>query len=264
MAEPSPVRPACHALTALWDAAIAEFLAGGLAVPAALEDWAQSYTGKGRGAVELEAFPEPYLGSLSVQPSAVFLALNPGQADLNFQGRKGIFAKEIERMGSYSGWAASWPYLRGPWTDPDKHGTNRHHSSRLHFMRTWVGDPRLGGEEMVTFELYPWHSTAVTARMRPDPAVVDEYVWRPVAELGAPVFAFGAEWFRILKSLGLQEVVRLGGATAHYGSTVASRTVALFTNDTGAKVIAAKHSGSATPPRRDEALLLRDTLSRWL
>lgn len=117
---------------------------------------------------------------------------------------------------------------------------------------------------MVTFELYPWHSTAVTARMRPDPAVVDEYVWRPVAELGAPVFAFGAEWFRILKSLGLQEVVRLGGATAHYGSTVASRTVALFTNDTGAKVIAAKHSGSATPPRRDEALLLRDTLSRWL
>ena len=64
---------------------------------------------------------------------------------------------------------------------------------------------------MVTFELYPWHSTAVTARMRPDPGVVREFVWQPVRQLGAPVFAFGKPWFDLLEDgLGLQVVDRLG------------------------------------------------------
>jgi hypothetical protein len=45
---------------------------------------------------------------------------------------------------------------------------------------------------MVGFELYPWHSKAVTRRMQPPAEVVRKYVWEPVAELGAPVFAFGA------------------------------------------------------------------------
>lgn len=48
---------------------------------------------------------------------------------------------------------------------------------------------------MVAFELYPWHSTAVTGPMRPDLSFVEEFIWAPVAELAAPVFAFGAAWF---------------------------------------------------------------------
>ena len=264
MTNRSTMRPACRLVTEVWNDSIKAFLAGASAIPADLREWAESYSGRGRGLVELEAFPEPYLGNLSGQPAAVFLALNPGKADLEFQGRTGIFAGEIQRMGSYAAWAASWPYLRPPWTDPGKHGINRHHASRLRFMRTWVGNPGLGSEAMVAFELYPWHSVAVTARMRPDAMVIDRYVWKPVAELGAPVFAFGAEWFGILKALGLQEVLRVGRGGNDYGGTVASRTVALFKSDAGATVIAAKHSGSATPPRQEEALLLRDALCRWL
>ena len=118
---------------------------------------------------------------------------------------------------------------------------------------------------MVGFELYPWHSTAVTSLMRPDPDVIREFVWQPVAELGAPVFAFGAPWFFILeKSLGLQVVDRLGPGGRRYPSAVASRSVIVLKNEGGITVIAEKHSGSAGPPSPSETVYLRQALDRWL
>ena len=218
-------------------------------------------TGHGRGEVEPDAFPEPFLGVLE-RPAGVFLALEPGRADLVFQGRQSVFADEIRAAGSYSAWATSWPYLRDPWVA--KKGRNPHHSNRLSFLRTWTGNPILAGSAMVDFELYPWHSTAVTATMRPDPAIIEEYVWRPVAELGAPVFAFGAPWFGILEDgLGLRVVDRLGVGGRPYGSKVPSRSVAVIEHD-GLIVIAERHLGSAGPPSRAEALLLREAVSRWI
>jgi hypothetical protein len=246
----------------MWDTTIADFLAGGSAIPPAFQRWHSSYNGTGRGEVELAAFPEPFLGSL-VQPKAVFLALNPGRADLSFQGRDGIFATEIQAAGSYSAWAASWPYLRDPWVA--KKGKNPHHSSRLQFMRNWFDDSQLPCSRMVGFELYPWHSTGVTGPIRPDRELVEEFVWRPVAELGAPVFAFGAPWFSILESvLGLRVVARLGLNGEKYESAVASRSVIVLTDDKGLSVIAEKHAGSACPPSRDETYRLKDGLDRLL
>lgn len=258
------VGSACRAVVEMWDIVVANFLAGGPAVPPELQSWHSSYSGTGRGAVELAAFPEPFLGSL-VQPKAVFLALNPGEAHLDFQGREGTFAKDIHEKGSYSAWAASWPYLRDPWVA--EKGKNRHHSSRLQFMRNWFDDLQLPFSAMVGFELYPWHSKGVTGRMCPDKGIVDEFVWGPVAELGAPVFAFGAPWFPILESIpGLRVVVRLGSGVGEtpYKSSVASRSVMVLKSENDVAVIVEKHSGSAVPPTREETVRLREELNRWL
>ena len=55
---------------------------------------------------------------------------------------------------------------------------------------------------MVSFELYPWHSPRITARLGGEDAreFIHEYIWKPVKELRAPVFAFGAGWSPILEN----------------------------------------------------------------
>jgi hypothetical protein len=255
----------CAELTASWDRAIGRFLVDGPAVPPdpQMRSWAEAYRGRGRGAVTRDALPEPYLGALDRRPAGVFLALNPGQAVLDFQGRSGLFAAEIRRHGTYSAWAATWPYLRNPWVAAM--GPNRHHTSRLKFLRTWTGQPTLTADAMVAFELYPWHSTAVTAPMRPDPGIVREFVWQPICELGAPVFAFGKPWFDLLEDkLGLQVVDRLGVGGRPYPTEVPSRRVLVLRDPDGSVVIAERHLGSAAPPRRSEARVLREAIERWL
>jgi hypothetical protein len=43
----------------------------------------------------------------------------------------------------------------------------------LRFLRDWVSDANLPASAMVAFELYPWHSIAVTGKMRPDPSDIE-------------------------------------------------------------------------------------------
>jgi hypothetical protein len=145
----------CADLAAFWDQVIARFLDGGPAVPLdpRMQAWATAYRGRGRGEVSRDAFPEPYIGALDHRPVGVFLGLNPGRAQLDFQGRSGLFANEIRRHGTYSAWAASWPYLRDPWVA--RMGPNRYLRSRLGFLRTWTEQPALTADAMVTYELYP-------------------------------------------------------------------------------------------------------------
>jgi len=242
----------------IWDAAIEAFLAGRTLTSEKLLRWQTAYQGRGHGTANLEALPEPFLGNLS-QPKAVFLALNPGKADLAFQGRGGIFAEEIQSAGSYSSWAASWPYFRDPWVRAK--GRNRHHSSRLGFARNWTDDPELPATAMVSFELFPWHSAMIKGRMQPDQGIIEEFVWRPVAELRAPVFVFGAPWLPILENLlGLRVRDRLGAGGRDYGSTVPSRRVVVLAAP-GSMVLAETHSGSAGPPSRRETRLLKAALT---
>ena len=123
-----PLGPACRAVSQLWDSVVDDFLAG-REIRRSLKPWAESYKGKDDGAVEWDALPQLFLGPLT-KPRGVFLALNPGRADLRFQGQNGIFADEIRANGgSFSAWAASWPYLRDPWVA--ENGRNRHHTTRL-------------------------------------------------------------------------------------------------------------------------------------
>src|SRR4051794_21351013 len=101
-----------------WDRVVADFLAGRPRLPPPLDRWFDSYRPARLGDVQRDAFPEPYIGALREgSPAAVFLGLNPGRADLEFQASDRLFAAEIRSVfGSYSEWAASAPYLRPPWT----------------------------------------------------------------------------------------------------------------------------------------------------
>jgi len=128
--------------------------------------------------------PEPYVGPLlpeAESPRFIVLGLNPGAADLSFQGRSGVFAGEIKAAGGYSRWAATGPYLRDPWLDV--HGRNRYMEDRANFARRWTGDPSTTAENLLIVELYPWHSARVTGAMKPDRALVNEFVWEPLAGL---------------------------------------------------------------------------------
>jgi hypothetical protein len=253
-------------LTGMWDDVVAQFLAGNAVLPDPLDRWFDAYRPKGKQPVGRDALPEPYLGHLDRSPAGVCLSLNPGAAlvgndnEPDFQSRTGIFAQDIQRAGTFRAWAATWPYFGEAWTS--RVGPSRHHRHRLAFLQHWHDDPSLTPEAMVAFELYPWHTTGVAAATRPDPAIIRQFVWEPIFELGnPPVFAFGAAWFDLLESLGLRELLRLGKGGLPYGSAVESRTVAVFRDRTGIEVVAEKHSGSATPPGVDEVERLRDALA---
>lgn len=247
----------------LWNQVVNDFLdgAGPEQLPEPLDCWFRAYQGKGRGRVETEAMPEPYGGSLaSDHAAAVFLDLNPGRADLAFQGQNGIWAEKIHELGSYDAFSGWRPYLSSLWTD--RHGPNRHSNARLKFMHRWYEDPALSNEGYRSFELYPWHSTGVTAPMRPDPDIIRQFIWEPIAELGnPPVFAFGAPWFPILETnSGLREIARLGKGGRPYGSAVPSRSVLVMASPTGGLVLAEKKQSFASPPSATEVARLREAV----
>ncbi len=205
---------------------------------------------------------EPYLGPLFGQPKAAFLALNPGPVKREFQYRDGKFPCEIsEHYKSYHAWAASWPYLRAPWKR-----TSSHTTSRLRFLKDWCADPSLGPEAMLAFELYPWHSERLTSRLRVPPKIVREYVLDPISASGAPVvFAFGADWFRLIREqahdLALQIVAVLGPeGDRPCPGRVTSRSVVVAKATSGMTLIVEKKRNHPSPPARDDTLLLREAI----
>jgi hypothetical protein len=244
-----------------WDAHTARWLGGDDTLDPPLDRWFASYAGGGRGVVNREAFAEPYGGDLRGKPRFVILGLNPGAVSLDFQARDGVFANAIREAGSYSAWAASHPYMGEVWTRAK--GRNLYGSTRIKFARTWLEDASLELRDLLTLELYPWHSTGVTATMRPPDDILDTLVWRPLGELPViDVFAFGAEWARVFKRLGMTPVDHLGRGGRDWGSTVPSRRVLVYATPSGQRLIVEWHSGSAGPPRTEEAERLRQALHR--
>lgn len=242
----------------LWDRVIEGFLDGketNQGEP--LGRWFRGYAGKGIGEVDISCFPEPYLGDLQARPRAAVLALNPGRSSTEVQAREGIFAKEIRAFGSYSTWAKSWPYLRKPW------GYNRHHVSRMNFLKRWFRDDNMSSDQRVDFELYPWHSTSVTARMRLDADIARDYIWDPLSELPIEfIFAFGGPWIEVLPHLpGVEIVDWIGDGGRPYATTskpTAKRAVIKASTPTGAWFIFEKHSGGATPPAEKEMNIIKE------
>jgi hypothetical protein len=245
-------------LADIWDEDVDDFLNGRSALRPRLDAWFNAYSGKGRGQVQ-DALPELYLGSLAKTPKAVFLALNPGRAHPEFQSREGIFAPEIRRLGTYRAWAQTWAYIREPWVSAK--GPNRHLRSRLKFMRQWYNDANLSAEDMIHFELYPWHSVGLTARLLPDHGIIREFVWEPIAELNAPyIFAFGADWFPVIEGLGIEILDCIGKGGRPYATRVESRAVIIGRTPSGTLIVAEKHSGSAGPPAADEVEVLKSEI----
>jgi len=248
-------------ITEVWDEVVDRFLAGDRDLSEDLQVWASAYSGKGDGEVEWDALPEPYLGPLDRKPRAVFLALNPGASSPEMQSETGLLADEIRRMDSYRAWAASWPYLRDIWVK--NMGTNLHHTRRLKFMQRWCDQPELSADDMLSFELFPWHSSRLTAPIRPCPRVIREFVFAPIEEMDAPpIFAFGADWFSMLEHhLRLPVRARLGVGGDTYPTQAAGRAVVVFSLPSGATVIAIKQRGYAGPPSAPETVLLKEALA---
>ena len=238
---------ACKRVTDFWDEVTNEWLAGGDPMPEPLPSWYESYAGRGAGQVTRDGFAEPYLGDLAGSPRIVTLGLNPGRFHAGLQSRDGTFAGEIRELGSYRAWATGNPYLGEVWES--LHGPNRYHRNRLGFARHWLDDQSVEGRDVLTMELYPWHSTKVTAAMRPPAEVVDEFIWQPLAELEvSEAFAFGKPWLRICETLGLPMVGRWGTGGDSLGSPVASRTVVGFELPSAQWVLVCWQSGYAGPP----------------
>jgi len=255
--------PARDRVTDFWDDHIRRWLDGDDSLPDRLKGWFQSYQGSGAGTVTREGFPEPYLGDLAghtATPAIVVLGLNPGQYQPHFQARSGLFANQIREAGAYSRWAATGPYASTSWTSVM--GPNRFHSARLRFARDWLDRPALNLPELVIFECYPWHSTAVTAPMKPAIDVIESFVWQPIAEVPVrEVFAFGRPWAHVADALGLPIIDKLGAGGRPYGSAVPSRAVRVHELASGQRLVVEWHSGGAGPPNTAETRLLRQELA---
>lgn len=239
-----------------WDEYIDTWLDGRSQRTKPFERWYRSYG----GAVTAEAMPEPWIGSF-VRPRVVMLGLNPGEADLHFQGRAGLFADDIRRLGSFSRWATTDPYGPGPWEQ--RNGVNVYRRARLSFARRWTGDDSIEGRDLLVVELYPWHSKRVTATMSPPTDVLESYVWTPLAETRAPfVFAFGARWARICEKLGLAAEQRWGPGGKAFASEVPSRTVVVYPLNDRQSVVVSWQQGYAGPPGGPGVERLREILGK--
>jgi hypothetical protein len=234
-------------VAAFWDDVVAEFLAGGFPLTPPLDRWFRAYEGAGDGAIDVEAIPEPYAGPILGDVRAVTLGLNPGVVLPAWQHRDGVLADEIRTRGSYHEAYRVSPVTWDRWLS--EIGPVSYYLNRLRFVRRWHDDPTIDDERFL-------------GPMRPDPDIIEEMVFQPIGETGVRhVFAFGAEWFRVLDGLGLRREVTLGKGGEPYPTRVASRTVAVYRHATGVLIVAERHVGSAGPPSPVETELLREALA---
>lgn len=241
-----------------WDQAVSRFFAGEQPHLDNLgfRQWHAAYRGEGRGEVTTEAFPEPYIGPLSPErgePRLVALGLNPGEADLDFQGRGGVFEREIIKHGSYAAWAITTPYLRDPWSSLHRH--NRYHANLRTFAQRWVGEASVRSEDVLVLELYPWHSDKVTGTMRPDPELIKTFIWGPLAEIKTDVvFAFGRDWLGTAQGLHLRETY----APVHF--SISTRQLRTFELPSGQRLAVVWQPGYSGPPGAEDVNVLRNAL----
>lgn len=246
------------------------WLDGESTVPTELEPWFDAYRGTGRGQVDPEAFPEPFLGDLNSRPAGVVLALNPGEVFSQFQYRDGIFADEIREMGNYSAWAATWPYLREQGPRLPKGRGRKFHNMRWSFLKNWYQDPSLPASRMLAFELYPWHSTGLTAPIlfgSPEArAFIERFIWTPIVDSGAPfVFAVGKDWFPLLRDLAEEEICTLGRDGEPCGFNEPTRTVLVCRGPNKMLIVGNKIANVASPiPANDVVVLQEELLHRGI
>lgn len=196
-----------------WDDVLRRWVDGEDHLIPPLPEWQASYTGTGKGAVDPSCYPDPYVGDLRGDTHnirLVVLGLNPGRGYAALQGPQGTWTQRIRDVGY------SHCFERSPSEDPTSwktlHGKQSPYWRNLiAFGRRWTTDPGFGVTNILNFELYPWHSDAVTGPMIPPPHLIAEFVWAPCQEVETDlVFAFGAPWFDICDGLGLPEAKTWG------------------------------------------------------
>jgi len=271
--------PVLRRLASMWDEVVEDFIEGAPPWTDELRPWLNAYRGATPATKRVDdAMPEPFSGRLDRKPKAIMLALNPGNAFLggqtwmgrqpmpDLQSRQGRFAQEIKASGgSYCKWARrpfDWPALNGGSPHPFV-------TSRMRFVNDWVLEDTVAPDEVVWFDLYPWHSkswSSLDVRHADVLKLIDKYVAQPIAALSSDwTFAFGKPWFDVLPEIGFEKVVEISGASATWDNKTPSRVVGVFASrSSSCKVIAMRHSGSAGPPKQSEVASLRKLIDSKL
>lgn len=241
-------------LVEYWDQHIRRWIDGDTDVPAELTPWFDSYRGSGRGEVRVDVFPEPYTGRLlGNNAPIVMLGLNPGAAVPRFQSPGGVFFQQLQ-SSAYHEWASTVPYASTEWESFA--GPNRFYQNRFSFARRLLDDNDWPSADGVFFELYPWHSSGVTAAMNPPASLVREYLFEPIAGLDAShVFAFGKPWFAVAERLGL-------GSGRDFAASwrTPSRVARAYALPGGQDLIVMSQNGYAGPPGAEDTLTLARAL----
>jgi hypothetical protein len=272
--------PALQRLALMWDEVVTKFLDGDPPWTNELRPWLDAYRGATPATKRVDAaMPEPFNGRLDRKPKAIMLALNPGNAFMgaqtwmgrqpmpDLQSRWGRFAQEInESGGSYTNWARrpfDWPALNGGSPHPFV-------TSRMGFVNNWVLGDTVEPDEVVWFDLYPWHSkswSSIDVRHADVQDLIDTYLAQPIAALDSDwTFAFGKPWFEVLPAIGFDKVVEIGGTSSdRWDNQTPSRIVGVFVSrSSGCRITAMRHIGGAGPPKQSEVASLRKLLDSKL
>ena len=228
---------------------------------ARLRRWHDSYVGRGDGAVDLDHYPDPYIGDLRGirrEPRLVFLGLNPGVGYHDIQGDQGTWTRRIRHVGY------SRCFERSPAEDPETwralHGKESPYwRNIIRFERRWLGDETAGVGDLLNLELYPWHSKKIGGSMRPPTDLVEEFVWQPVRELlVGEVFAFGRVWFDVCRDLRMVQVGLWGPDSSPVPGAEDSPDwrVGLFRLKSDQLLVVSSQPGYAGPPGAERTVAL--------
>lgn len=252
-----------------WDDLIAHWLVGDVTprdYAADMARWRASYAGGGNGAVNLDHYPDPFVGDLrglATQPRLVVLGLNPGVGYDVLQSRQGLWSKRIRTEGY------SRCFKRSPAEDPEGwlevrkslgKGNSPYWSRLIGFTKRWLGDPRANVSDILNMELYPWHSNSLTAGINAPADIVRRYVFDPLSQVDvSDLFAFGAPWFGVAARLALRPLAaqrRIIGADdpSHW-------KVAIYELPSGQRLIVSSTAGSAGPPGEERIDQFRTAIS---
>ena len=247
-------------LVDLWNSAHTNW-ASDKPLPAELDAWRDSYTGKGKSALDKLAMPEPWSGDLASKPVAVTMSVHPGTADPAFHHRSSAWPNTIEDQhgGSYSKWAATGPYFSDVWES--SHAVNAPMANRLRFLSAWTGND-LKPSQVVDFTVFPWHAADWKPNaFKLDPAVLHEFVLEPIASTGAKwAFGFGKDWWDLVEALGLPIIDQLGDGGRPYPTQVDHRRWLVAEGPDGLRIAAMRMDSMPIPPKQEEIEDLRRVL----
>lgn len=237
-----------------WDAYLLAWIKGDERDSQTIQQWRSGYRGTGRGVVDLESYPDPFVGDLRGlfgEPRIVVLGLNPGVGYPELQGRNppGIWTQRIAEE-SYSRCMSRVPYGDDAWRK--LHGRDSAYWVKLvNFARRWTDDSNLPVSQILSMEMYPWHSEGLEgSAIRPPAHVIKEFVWDPIGDIDVPaVFAFSTQWLPVCESLGLKQLAWYGpGQLRLIDPTNGRWSVRVFALPSGQALFVSWQLGNANPP----------------
>jgi len=248
----------------IWDALLRGWQKGE-DLPTELIQWRDCYEGTGKGSVQLDYYPDLFVGDLRgfrKEPRLVTLGLNPGVAYPGLQSRDGIWAKNIAKEGY------SRCFARSPEEDPNNwkqynKKRSKYWMNMVRFVKRWLDDPDANHQDVLNFELYPWHSEKLSAAIDPPHDLIKKYVFNPISEINvADVLAFGADWFRLINRWpGLSKLFEFSNERLSQSNT-SNWKLAAYRLPSGQRLVLSSQKGYSGPPGSERAKRMREILAR--